>query len=83
MCACCRHTRRRIERTHGDVWSGRGRRQPRFFIGKQVFLDILEHLNRMLGSSLFANFLLTKIGPHMVYHVHQRFTKETLGSYMY
>ena len=83
MCAWCQHTRRRIERrrvewTHGERGGGRrGRRQPCFFIGKQVFLDILEHLNRMLGSSLIANCLLTKICPHMGYHVLQRFTNET------
>ena len=41
-----------------------------------MFFDILEHLNRMLGSSLIANFLLAKICPHKGYHVlqevHQR-----------
>ena len=34
----------------------------------------------MLGSSLVDNFLLTMNGPHMGYHVLQRFTKETLES---
>ena len=34
----------------------------------------------MLGSSLVDNFLLTMNGPHVVYHVLQRFTKETLES---
>ena len=33
-----------------------------FSIGKtSEFLTFLEHLNQMLGSSLIANFLLTKI----------------------
>ena len=35
----------------------------------------------MLGSSLIDNFLLTMNGPHMGYHVLQRFTKETLESF--
>ena len=34
----------------------------------------------MLGSSLIDNFLLTMHGPHLGYHVPQRFTKETLES---
>ena len=38
-----------------------------FFIGKtSVILTFLEHLNRTLGSSLIANFLLTKNFPHRV-----------------
>ena len=76
--------------THGDVLNvrtgtcgGRGRRQPRFSSVNKCFFDILQHLNRMLGSSLIANFLLTKICPHMGYHVLQRFTEESLGSYIH
>ena len=81
MCAWCRYKRARLERTHGDVLGGHT--WGVFSSVKQVFFPFLEHLNRMLGSSLIANFLLTRICPHMGYHVLQRFTKETLGSYMY
>ena len=86
VCAWCRHTRRRVERTHGDVWSGHTRGGEGeggvvvslvFFISKtSVFFDIVEHLNWVLGSSLIANFLLAKMCPHMGSHltpeVHQR-----------
>ena len=34
----------------------------------------------MLGSSLIDNFLFSMNGPHVGYHVLQRFTKETLES---
>ena len=34
----------------------------------------------MLGSSLIDNSLFSMNGPHMGYHVLQRFTKETLES---
>ena len=40
---------------------------------KQVFFTFLEHLNRMLGSSLIATILLTKNCPHVGCHVLQRF----------
>ena len=46
-----------------------------FFIGKTSVFTFLEHLNRMLGSSLIANFLLTKICPYglsRASEVHQR-----------
>ena len=56
----------------------RGRRQPRFSSVKQVFFDILEHLNRMLGSPLVANFLLTNICPHRVITVPRGSPKVTL-----
>ena len=72
MCAWCRYTRRRVEWTHGR--EGRGgseggeegnRHQPRVFNRKtSECLTCLEHLNRMLGSSLIANFLLAMNGPH-------------------
>ena len=35
----------------------------------------IEHFNRMLGSSLIDNFLFSMNGPHMGYHVLQRFTE--------
>ena len=71
---------------HGDVWNGHtgggegrdGSSSASFFIGNTSVFDIFLHLNRMLGSSLIANFLLTKIGPHVGYHVLQRFTKSNL-----
>ena len=70
-CAWCRYKLGRFERTHGDV----------FFIGKTcVYYHVHDHLKRMWGSSLIDNFLLTMNGPHMGYHVLQRFTKETLES---
>ena len=90
---CTGTTRKRVSTCargasiHGDVLNvhtvtcgvdtRREGRRLRFSSVKQVF-DILEHLNRMLGSCLIANFLLTKICPHMGYHVLQRFTKEPL-----
>ena len=48
----------------GGRGRGRGRRHPRFFNCKTSVFDILEHLNRMLGSSLITNFLLAMNGPH-------------------
>ena len=47
------------------------------FIGKKSeCLTHLEHLNRTLGSSLIANFLLTMNGPHRSFsgasEVHQK-----------
>ena len=45
-----------------------------------MFLTFLERLKRMLGSSLIDNFLFSMNGPHLGYHVLQRFTKETLES---
>ena len=52
-----------FERTHGDVfeWTHGG-----VFIVNKCFSTFLEHLKRMWGSSLIANFLLTKICPHRV-----------------
>ena len=70
VCAWCRYKWCRFERAHGDV----------FFIGKTSVLTLVLHLKRMWGSSLIDNFLLTMNGPHMGYHVLQRFTKETLES---
>ena len=66
MCAWCRHTWGRFECIHGEGGRGEGREGKSsascFFIGKTSdFLTFLEHLNRTLGSSLIANFLLTKI----------------------
>ena len=61
---CRVDTRRRVEWTHEGI-----------FIRKTSVFTFLEHLNWMLGSSLIANFLLTKICPHMGCHVLQRFTK--------
>ena len=67
VCAWCRYTRGRLEHTHGDVLSGhmgegrrrgRGRRQPRFFIGKtSVFLTFLSILTGCwvhLSSPIFC-----------------------------
>ena len=51
-----------------------------FLSVKQVFLTFLERRKRMLGSSLVDNFLFSMNGPHMGYHVLQRFTKETIES---
>ena len=64
MSAWCPYTRRRVERTHGR--EGRGIVISLvFFIGKtSVRLTCLEHLNRMLGSHVIANFLLAMNGPH-------------------
>ena len=70
VCAWCRYKRRRFERTHGDVFH----RQNKWFF------TFLEHLKRMWGSSLIDNVLLTMNGPHMGYHVLQRFTKESRES---
>ena len=81
MWTCCRYTRRCFECTEGHVLSGHTGTFR--FIGKTSGFTFLEHLNRMLGSPLIANFLLTKICPHVDYHVLQRFTKETLGSYLF
>ena len=51
------------------------------FIEKLVIFEHVEqHLNPMSGSCLIANFLLTKIGPHS-YHLLERLTKVTLGSF--
>ena len=47
----------------------------RFSSVKHVIFDIFEHLKRMLGSSLIANFLLTMSGPYglsRASEVHQR-----------
>ena len=64
--------------THWDVLNVH---TATFFIGKTcVFYHVHDHLNRMLGSSLIDNFLLTMNGPRMGYHVLQRFTTETLES---
>ena len=64
--------------TNGDVLNVH---TVTFFIGKTcVFYHVHDHLNRMLGSSLIDIFLLTMNGPHLGYHVPQRFTKETLES---
>ena len=65
MRAWCRYTRGRLESTHGDV----------FHRVKHVILTFLEHLKRMLGSSLIDNFLLTMNGPYglsRASEVHQR-----------
>ena len=58
--------------TRGEAKRWEGSSSASFFIGKTSVFTI-EHLNWMLGSSLIANFLLTKICPHMGYHVLQRF----------
>ena len=68
MCAWCRHTRGRIERTHGDVLSGHTgwgegdgcRRQPRFSSVKQVFLTFLSILTRCWVHLLSPIFCLPK-----------------------
>ena len=60
-----------FERTHGDVFSS---------VKQVLILTFIERLKRMLGSSLIDNFLRTMNGPHVGYHVLQRFTKETLES---
>ena len=92
MSAWCQHTRRRFERTHGDVLRGHTGEVGRegvvvsfvFFIGKiSQFGTFLGHLNRMLGSSLIANFLLTLIGPRGVITCFRGSPKETLGSYLF
>ena len=60
---------------------GRGCRQPLFSSEKQVIFEHVEqHLNPMSGSCLIANFLLTKIGPRS-YHLLERLTKVTTGSF--
>ena len=71
--------------THGDVWSGhteRGEEEGGVVVSlvfssvKQVFFDILEHLKRMLGSSLIAIFSafqnLPTHGLSRASEVHQR-----------
>ena len=52
-----------------------------FFISKTSVFDILEHLNRILGSSLIANFLITMKGPRRVITCFRGSPKETAGSY--
>ena len=60
MCAWCRHTRGRIGRTHGDVLDGHtGEEEAGLSSVKLVIFTCLEHLNKMLCSSLIANFLFT------------------------
>ena len=55
-----------------------------FFIGKTIdFLTFVEHINRMLGPSLIANFLLTMNGPRRVITCSRGSPKETLGSYQF
>ena len=66
MCAWCQHTRERFGRTHGGTgWEGAVVSHV-FSPIKQVFLSFIEHINRTLGSSLIANFLLTMNGPRRV-----------------
>ena len=71
MCARCAGTNGDVLNVHTETC---------FHSVKQVFLTFLERLKRMLGSSLIDNFLFSMNGPHMGYHVLQRFTKETLES---
>ena len=66
MCAWCRHTWGRVEWTHGGKggWEGGVVVSLLIFIGKpSEFLTFVEHLDRMLRSSLVANLLLTVNGP--------------------
>ena len=82
VCAWCRYTRRRFERTHGDLWSGhmvRGREREESV--KQVFLTFLSILTGCWVHLLSPIVCLPK--PTKSYHALQRFTKETLGSYIY
>ena len=52
-----------------------------FFIGKTSdFEHVEQHFNRMSGSCLIANFLLTKICPRS-YHLLERLTKVATGSF--
>ena len=79
MCAWCRHTRRRFERTHGDVLKGHTEsREVTLRIGPRIFhrenkqtWTFLDHLN----PCLIANFLLTMRRPTWCFHVPQRFTE--------
>ena len=74
------YTRGRVGRTHGRRREGEGPRQHRVFISKNdCFLTFLEHLNRLLGSSLIANFLLTMNGPSRVIMCFRGSPKETVG----
>ena len=51
-----------------------------FFIGKKsAFLTCVEHINRMLGSYLIANLLLTINGPRRVITCFRGPPEETLG----
>ena len=85
MCPWCGHARARFEWTHGEEGRrGGGRCQPRVFIGKTCdFLTFVEHLNRMLVSSLIANLLLTKNGPRRVINCPRGSPKETKESYTF
>ena len=69
----CGNTCARGAGTHGDVLNVH---TVTFFISKTcVFYHVHEHLNRMLGSSLIDNFLLTMNGPYglsRASEVHQR-----------
>ena len=90
------YTCARGARIHGDVlnvhtetWT-HGRRKTGvvvsvvFFIGKtSECLTFVEHINRMLVSSLIANFLLTMNGPRKVITCFSCSPKEIPGSFSF
>ena len=63
----CTSTTRTHVSTHGDVLN--------------LHTEGVLYIHR--GGRGSSSVLLTKICPHMGYHVLQRFTKETLGSYLF
>ena len=69
VCAWCRYKRGRFERTHGDVFHRSNKR----------FLTFLEHPERMLGSPLIDNFLLTRMS-HIWFITCFRGSQITAGS---
>ena len=73
MCAWCRYTLGRFERTYGDVFEWTHGRRGCFHRYKQVFLTFVLHLNRPI-------FGLPKICPRISLDPRGS-PKETIGSY--
>ena len=72
------YTQGRCERTHDDELNLHTGREVvvSLAIFTEFFWHVHDHLNRMLGRSLIANFLLAmNEWPTQSYHVTQRFTK--------
>ena len=73
MCASCRQTRGRFERTHEVHGRGGGRRQPRIFHreNKQKMNMFMSILNSMLESSFIVSSAYHEWPT--CYHLHKRF----------